>query len=48
MPARDLAEPYPHVTTDDQAVDAVRLVAEQNLPALLVLDTDGTPYALVP
>uniref|UniRef100_A0AAU2JYR5 CBS domain-containing protein n=1 Tax=Streptomyces sp. NBC_00049 TaxID=2903617 RepID=A0AAU2JYR5_9ACTN len=48
MPARDLAEPYPHVTTDDQAVDAVRLVAEQSLPALLVLDTDGTPYAVVP
>ncbi|MFI5980562.1 CBS domain-containing protein [Streptomyces sp. NPDC051555] len=48
MPARDLAEPYPHVTTDDPAVDAVRLLAEQNLPALLVLDTDGVPYAVVP
>ncbi|MFG2981265.1 CBS domain-containing protein [Streptomyces sp. NPDC048258] len=48
MPARELAEPYPHVTTDDAAVDAVRLLAEQNLPALLVLDTDGTPYAVVP
>lgn len=48
MPARDLAEPYPHVTTNDPAVDAVRLLAERNLPALLVLDTDGTPYAVVP
>ncbi|MCX5193108.1 CBS domain-containing protein [Streptomyces sp. NBC_00249] len=48
MPARDLAEPYPHVTTDDPAVDAVRLLAEQNLPALLVLDSGGTPYAIVP
>ncbi|MCM9083470.1 CBS domain-containing protein [Streptomyces spororaveus] len=48
MPARDLAEPYPHVTTDDPAVDAARLLAEQNLPALLVLDTDGIPYAVVP
>lgn len=48
MPARELAEPYPHVTTDDDAVDAVRLLAERNLPALLVLDTDGTPYAAVP
>ncbi|MBW5480356.1 CBS domain-containing protein [Streptomyces bambusae] len=48
MSARDLAEPYPHVTTDDSAVDAVRLLAERNLPALLVLDTDGTPYAAVP
>ncbi|MEU9304350.1 CBS domain-containing protein [Streptomyces sp. NPDC048269] len=48
MPARDLAEPYPHVTTDVPAVDAARLLAEQNLPALLVLDTDGIPYAVVP
>lgn len=48
MRARDLAEPYPHVMTDDAAVDAVRLLAERNLPALLVLDADGTPYAAVP
>ncbi|MFI5671935.1 CBS domain-containing protein [Streptomyces sp. NPDC051704] len=48
MIARDLAEPYPHVTTDDRAVDAVRLVAEHDLAALLVLDSDGTPYAVVP
>ncbi|MCX5274888.1 MULTISPECIES: CBS domain-containing protein [Streptomyces] len=48
MIARDLAEPYPHVTTDDRAVDAVRLVAEHNLAALLVLESDGAPYAVVP
>ncbi|MER5206316.1 CBS domain-containing protein [Streptomyces sp. NPDC002825] len=48
MSARDLAEPYPHVTTDAAAVDAVRLLAERNLPALLVLDADGVPYAAVP
>ncbi|WP_406186314.1 CBS domain-containing protein [Streptomyces sp. NBC_01006] len=48
MIARDLAEPYPHVTSNDRAVDAVRLVAEHNLAALLVLDSDGTPYAVVP
>lgn len=48
MAARDLAEPYPYVTTDDDAVDAVRLLAGRNLPALLVLDADGTPYAVVP
>ncbi|MFI5867960.1 CBS domain-containing protein [Streptomyces sp. NPDC051546] len=48
MPARDLAEPYPHVTTDDPAIDAVRLLAERDLPALLVLDADGVPYAVVP
>ncbi|MGW7451102.1 CBS domain-containing protein [Streptomyces sp. NPDC054787] len=48
MPARDLAEPYPYITTEDDAIDAVRLLAERNLPALLVLDTDGHPYAAVP
>ncbi|TDU69006.1 hypothetical protein [Streptomyces sp. KS 21] len=48
MIARDLAEPYPHVRTDDQAVDAVRLLAEHDLAALLVLESDGTPYAVVP
>ncbi|MGW5398058.1 CBS domain-containing protein [Streptomyces sp. NPDC003952] len=48
MPARDLAEPYPHVTTDDPAIDAVRLLAEKDLAALLVLDADGVPYAVVP
>lgn len=48
MLARDLAEPYPHVSTDDSAVDAARLLAAQQLPALLVLDTDQQPYAIVP
>ncbi|MFP1626344.1 CBS domain-containing protein [Streptomyces sp. 5K101] len=48
MRARDLAEPYPFVTTDDDAIDAARMLAEQSLPALLVLDTDNQPYAIVP
>ncbi|MEU2287511.1 hypothetical protein ABZ614_37335 [Streptomyces sp. NPDC013178] len=48
MRARDLAEPYPFVTTDDDAVDAARMLAEQSLPALLVLDSDGQPHAIVP
>ncbi|AYV26345.1 CBS domain-containing protein [Streptomyces avidinii] len=48
MRARDLAEPFPFVTTDDDAIDAARLLAEQSLPALLVLDSDGQPHAIVP
>ncbi len=48
MRASDLAEPYPFVTTDDDAIDAARMLAEQSLPALLVLDADGQPYAIVP
>jgi CBS domain-containing protein len=48
MRARDLAESYPFVTTDDDAVDAARMPAGQSLPALLVLDSDGQPHAIVP
>ncbi|ORT56445.1 CBS domain-containing protein [Streptomyces sp. CB03238] len=48
MRAHDLAEPYPYVTTDDDAIDAARLLAENSLPALLVLDADGLPHAIVP
>ncbi|QIP87895.1 CBS domain-containing protein [Streptomyces sp. Tu 2975] len=48
MRARDLAEAYPHVTTDDGAMDAARMLAGRLLPALLVLDADGHPYAIVP
>ncbi|MDG9700818.1 CBS domain-containing protein [Streptomyces sp. DH37] len=48
MRARNLAEPYPFVSTDDSAVEAARLLAERSLPALLVLDADGLPNAVVP
>ncbi|MFE0130993.1 CBS domain-containing protein [Streptomyces sp. NPDC059037] len=48
MRAHDLAEPYPTVSTDDDAVDAARLFVERKLPALLVLDRDQRPYAIVP
>ncbi|UQA91546.1 CBS domain-containing protein [Streptomyces halobius] len=48
MRAGDLAEPYPAVCTDDDAMDAARLFVERRLPALLVLDRDGRPYAIVP
>ncbi|WP_308307660.1 hypothetical protein [Streptomyces sp. ISL-10] len=36
------------MTTDDEAMAAARLLAERSLPALLVLDRDGQPYAIVP
>ncbi|MFB7224831.1 hypothetical protein [Streptomyces sp. NPDC056227] len=47
MFARDLAEPYPSVSTDDRAAEAARLPAGQ-LPALVVLDTDQRPYSSAP
>ncbi|MEV5433222.1 CBS domain-containing protein [Streptomyces sp. NPDC052701] len=48
MSARELAEPYPYVSTDDAATDAALLLAEHKLPALLVTDRDEQPYAIVP
>ena len=47
MYARDLARSYPTVSADDDALDAVRLVTRGQLPALLVLDPDQYPYAIV-
>ncbi|MBC9728025.1 hypothetical protein [Streptomyces sp. TRM68367] len=48
MRAGDLAEQYPAVFADDDAVAAARYFVEQRLPALLVLDADRRPYAIVP
>jgi CBS domain-containing protein len=39
---------YESVTLDSDALDAARLMAEHKLPALLVLDADGTPQAILP
>ncbi|KKD07650.1 CBS domain-containing protein [Streptomyces sp. WM6386] len=48
MRARDLASPYPTVSADGDALDAARLLVPEQLPALLVVDRDGCPYAAVP
>ncbi|WP_151483945.1 CBS domain-containing protein [Streptomyces albicerus] len=47
MFAHDLAEPFPYVSADSAALDAARLMARQKLPALLVVDADGRPYAIL-
>ncbi|MEU4132234.1 hypothetical protein [Streptomyces wuyuanensis] len=36
------------MTTDDDALVAAGMPAEQRLPALLALDTDGLPQAVIP
>jgi CBS domain-containing protein len=46
--ARDLAEPYPTVSVDDDALQAARLLAEHRLPAVLVVDGDPEPRAILP
>jgi hypothetical protein len=43
MSAHELAEPYPYVSTA-----AALVLAERRLPALLVVDRDDQPYAIVP
>ncbi|MFE0192015.1 CBS domain-containing protein [Streptomyces sp. NPDC058989] len=48
MRARDLAEPYLSVSSDADAVEAVRLLVERRLPGVLVVDPAGRPYAILP
>ncbi|MBT2524505.1 CBS domain-containing protein [Streptomyces sp. ISL-99] len=48
MRASDLAETYPYISVDADAVEAARLLARHQLPALLVVDSDQRPYAIVP
>ncbi|WP_405845706.1 CBS domain-containing protein [Streptomyces sp. NBC_01518] len=48
MRARDLAVEYETVGLDSDALDAARLMAEQRLPALLVVDERGAPKAILP
>jgi CBS domain-containing protein len=46
--AEDLEEKFPIVAMDSDAVDAARKIAEHCLPGLLVTDTSGKPYAVLP
>ncbi|MCZ0984767.1 CBS domain-containing protein [Streptomyces diastatochromogenes] len=48
MRARDLAVEYETVGLDSDALDAARLMAEHRLPALLVVDEQGAPKAILP
>lgn len=49
MRARDLTAEYPTVTLQTAAVDAARLLAETNLPGLVVVDDDqGRPVTILP
>jgi CBS domain-containing protein len=48
MRAADLAEEFPVVTVDSDALDAARLLAEHRLPGLVVTDRSGKPFAVLP
>ena len=45
--ARDLAEPFPTVSADTDALVATRMLAEQGLPGLVVLDSRGRPLVIL-
>lgn len=48
MRAADMAEEFPVLTTDSDALEAVRMLAQQRLPGILVVDASGSPYAVLP
>jgi CBS domain-containing protein len=48
MRARDLVAPFPTVTLDTPVSQAARLLADQDLPGLIVLDERGRPFSILP
>lgn len=48
MRARDLAEEFPTVGLDADALEAARTMAEGKRPGLVVLDDDGAPLTVLP
>lgn len=47
MRAVDLAEPFPTVSLDTDALLAARLIGEARLPGLIVCDDDGSPHTVL-
>lgn len=47
MRARDLAAQYPTVSLETAAVDAARLLADADLPGLVVVDDQGRPLTIL-
>ncbi|MBF6079596.1 CBS domain-containing protein [Nocardia beijingensis] len=48
MHAAQMAEEYPVVRLDTDALDAARLLAEHRLPGIVVTDDNGVPEAVLP
>jgi CBS domain-containing protein len=46
--AEKIAEEFPVVALNSNALDAVRLLASRRLPGLVVTDTAGTPVTILP
>ncbi|MCC5581942.1 CBS domain-containing protein [Microtetraspora sp. AC03309] len=48
MRARDLTADFPTVTLDTPMIEAARLLADQDLPGLIVIDERGRPRTVLP
>ncbi|QYC41173.1 CBS domain protein [Nonomuraea coxensis DSM 45129] len=48
MRAQDLAVDFPTVTPDTPALEAARLLADRDLPGLILTDGDGRPISILP
>jgi CBS domain-containing protein len=48
MRARELAAEFPTVTLDTDALEAARLLADRDLPGLIVVDAAGLPDTILP
>ncbi|MEU1428731.1 CBS domain-containing protein [Nocardia sp. NPDC005746] len=48
MHAAQMAEDYPVIDLDSDAIDAARLLAEHRLPGILVTDASGAPHSVLP
>jgi CBS domain-containing protein len=46
--AEQIAEEFPEVALDSNALEAVRLLATRRLPGLVVTDTAGAPVTILP
>lgn len=48
MRARDLLAAFPTITVNTPVLEAARLLAEQDLPGLIVMDEHGLPDSILP
>lgn len=48
MHAAQIAEDFPVVSMDTEALHAVRLLADQRLPGIVVTDASGRPVSILP
>lgn len=47
MRAEQIAEEFPVVRSDSEAIEAVRMIADNRLPGLVITDPSGRPLALI-